>query len=261
MPSDMPYICSASMFVGEPDDERESLRVVTSYELEYFMDDGGFVEINRALFPIQKGTIVIGKPGDRRRLVLPCCCLYLHFHCGEGIVQQVLENLPSVTFADDNYFEEAFRSIIHSYLSADLADQVSTIGKLLQLIGRLSKLEPDSVDSDRRENRTVAIAMRYIAFHYHEDISVQSLAKRCNVSTSYLHKLFIRQIGSSPYEAILDHRIKVAKIMLTGKAYTIEQVALRCGFHSLSRFSQCFKQRVGVTPGQFRHDTAYRLQF
>ncbi|MBE6981341.1 MAG: AraC family transcriptional regulator [Ruminococcaceae bacterium] len=255
----LPVIRSASLFVATTEDEEEPVRTVTVYELEYMLEAGGTVEVNGKTWHTRKGDILIAKPGDRRNCTLPFCCLYMHLLDVTGDFKQVIDSIPSITHTQDPFYEDTFHSIIKLFLSSKTSDSLIAHGKLLQLIGKLSEQasRPDGISS--QTNRTVSKAIRFINANYAKALTVDQLANYCNVSTSYLHKLFIQVRGISPHEAILDRRIIAAKAMLMNTQKSIAEVAVACGFQSHAYFSDCFKRRVGITPGKFRNNTTYRV--
>lgn len=250
---------SASLFVADTEDETGPSRTVKFYELEYHLEEGGTVQINGKIWPIRKGDVLIAKPGDRRSCTLPFCCLYTHLADVTGDLKQVLDATPSVVHTQDPFYEDAFRSIIKLFLSSRASDSLIASGKLLQLIGRLSELaaRPDGIS--RETNRIVFNAVRYINANFAHDLTVDKVAKHCHVSTSYLHRLFMRVQGIGPHETILNRRITAAKSMLMNTQRSIAEVAAACGFQSHAYFSDCFKRKVGITPGNFRNNTTYKL--
>lgn len=255
----LPILRSASLFVATTEDEEEPTRTVEVYELEYQLEEGGTVEVNGKTWRTRKGDILIAKPGDRRNCTLPFCCLYMHLTNVTGDFKQVLDAIPSVVHTQDPFYEDTFRSIIKLFLSSKTSDSLIASGKLLQLIGRLSEqaARPDGISG--QTNRTVSKAVRYINANYAGELTVDHVAKYCSVSTSYLHKLFMQVRGTSPHETILDRRITAAKAMLMNTQKSIAEVAAACGFQSHAYFSDCFKRKVGTTPGKFRSNTTYRL--
>jgi len=83
-------------------------------------------------------------------------------------------------------------------------------------------------------------------------LDVAYLADKTGVSDSYLRRIFKRSFGESPSEYITRIRIQNAKILLESEFLTVEEVAQRCGFNSLSYFIQSFRARTGETPGAYR---------
>lgn len=254
-----PNLRSASMFVATTEDEDEPTRTVLCYELEYLQEEGGTVQINGKTWHIRKGDILIAKPGDRRSCTLPFRCLYMHLTHVTGEYKQLLDGIPSVVHTQDPFYEDAFRSIIKLFLSSKAADKLIAAGKIFLLTGKLSELAARPSDISGQTNRIVFKAIRYISAHYANGLTVEQVANYCHVSTSYLHRLFMQVRGMSPHDTILDQKLNAAKAMLMNTQNSIAEVATACGFQSHAYFSDCFKRKVGTTPGKFRSDTSYRL--
>jgi len=51
---------------------------------------------------------------------------------------------------------------------------------------------------------------------------------------------------------VLFCRLAKAKSLLMGSHLAIKEIALSCGFGSLSQFNRLFQQENGMTPSQFR---------
>lgn len=105
------------------------------------------------------------------------------------------------------------------------------------------------------EEDPVTLACAHIAKHYAEKLSVDDLATVAAVSPSYLIRLFKRQLGTTPHDYLLRHRITRAKELLAETTLTSAVIAQRTGFTSESNFSYRFKQMVGQGPRAYRLGT------
>lgn len=95
-------------------------------------------------------------------------------------------------------------------------------------------------------------AMALISASSDENITVKSLAEHTGMSEVYFRKLFRGVTGVSPSKYIIDQRVSRAKVLLTADYLTLDDVAERCGFSSLSYFCRVFKDNIGMTPSEFR---------
>lgn len=99
---------------------------------------------------------------------------------------------------------------------------------------------------------TIIPAIEYIEEYFlNEKISIEFLAKKCGISTSYLKKLFIKKFGISPIKYIIQLKINHACDLLNSKLYTISQIAEICGYDNIYYFSRQFKEHTGITPTEF----------
>ena len=83
------------------------------------------------------------------------------------------------------------------------------------------------------------------------ELTVESLARRMNVSRSVLTKKTKALIGISPVELIRDFRLRRAVALLEAGGRTITEVAFLTGFYDSHYFSKCFKQVYGVSPSDY----------
>ena len=64
--------------------------------------------------------------------------------------------------------------------------------------------------------------------------------------------LEVSYIGFRPHDYLQEQRLRHAKVLLTGSALSIEQIAEQSGFNSASHFSRVFRNREKMTPSKFR---------
>ncbi|RAP74099.1 helix-turn-helix domain-containing protein [Paenibacillus montanisoli] len=92
----------------------------------------------------------------------------------------------------------------------------------------------------------------YFSFHLSENISVHDMARRANLSTSRFSKLFLKTFGVSPYQHLLQLRLKHANELLRGGSLKLHQIAEYCGFANEQHFSKAYKKAFGISPGSAR---------
>lgn len=87
--------------------------------------------------------------------------------------------------------------------------------------------------------------------NYPNKISITSIAKELNYSSSWLSKTFTKHFGLSPKAYLTNLRIEKAKSMLLS-TMSIRQVAEQTGFPDQMYFSRVFTNAEGITPSQYR---------
>lgn len=83
----------------------------------------------------------------------------------------------------------------------------------------------------------------------------EKLSKEINklgISQNHLIHLFREQYRLTPVGYVNKLRIEKAKELLLGNEHNILNIALQCGFGSLSTFYELFKKQVGATPRAYR---------
>ena len=98
--------------------------------------------------------------------------------------------------------------------------------------------------------RYVARVMEYIDHNYQENISVPMLAKKMNISETYLYRLFKDYAGLTPISYINSVRLRNAyRLLDEGKNVT--ETAVTVGIPNISYFIKLFKEATGQTPSSW----------
>ena len=93
-------------------------------------------------------------------------------------------------------------------------------------------------------------ALKVINEHVYDKLTVENLAKKCNVSSAYLKKIFAKYNGLGIHEYILQNKISIAKQMLS-EGETVTYIADILGFSSQNYFSTAFKRETGFSPSEY----------
>jgi len=96
-------------------------------------------------------------------------------------------------------------------------------------------------------------AVTYIHSNYRTKINIGDLAAYVKVSPFHFSRIFKKETGYSPYEYIIKTRIDHAKTLLRQTRLSIKQIAYEVGFESESNFVNIFRQKVCLTPNDFRN--------
>ncbi len=81
-----------------------------------------------------------------------------------------------------------------------------------------------------------------------EPYSQTELARRANLSTRQLERLFRKYLNTTPTRYYLNLRLARARHLLRQTSMSILSIALACGFVSASHFSKCYREIYGKTP-------------
>ena len=232
--------------------ETESLpRVVTFYELGMFLKEGGVAVINGQEYPLKKGCVMLRRPGDVVWFKLHFLSDFVHFTLEEPSMQPLLDALPTCFYPER--FEEQRKtlcSVIDTRKSADSLAPIAASGAVMQLLWDLHMDVTEPVVAQPRNPVRKAITM--IRKAYDEQLSVEQLAKVCNLSVSHFHKLFVKTTGTTPNRYLMLCRLNAAKTLLQTSSCSVAQIAESCGFASQGYFCDCMKKYTGMSPRQFR---------
>ena len=90
--------------------------------------------------------------------------------------------------------------------------------------------------------------MKYIAEHYHDDISLSDLARVSHISVNYLSSLFKKEVGTCFKSFLVQYRINKAIDILSEKNIPLRDVAELVGYNDYAQFSKMFKKVTGQSP-------------
>ncbi|WP_298484518.1 AraC family transcriptional regulator [uncultured Maribacter sp.] len=144
-------------------------------------------------------------------------------------------------------------SILENYTTANTFLSVSKLLETKALIKYLlSKFIDDEVASKKNFERNLIEVLNYISENLHESISIESLAKQCNLSKDYFSRTFKKQYSMGPSQYIQLRRIERAQLLLLTTKDSFHDISIRVGFYNYSYFLKVFKKIVGITPSNFR---------
>ncbi len=99
--------------------------------------------------------------------------------------------------------------------------------------------------------------IEYIVINFNQKFSIQNVANYCNISPSYLRKLFKEVTGITIMEYREQLRIKKAKRLLYNGEHQIKEIASILGYSDVYHFTRNFKNATGVTPGKYKDSNIF----
>ena len=156
---------------------------------------------------------------------------------------------------DFSYAQSAIENNISNYLLKPV--------NMDELREALDKLESEymiekgeifrAMDMKRDDPELIARAVKeYMLQHYREQTDLTTIAADIGISLSYLTKLFAKYFGVSPSRFLRQHRMSVARQLLSDPSYSVREVAELVGMPDQFHFSKAFKQAWGFTPSHFK---------
>ena len=148
------------------------------------------------------------------------------------------------------------------YLSNSTFSEVGIYSKTLEIMklvgqkysGKGVKAKTNDYSFSSKEeyaNKFVEIC-DYISTHCSEDLKLDEVADMSGFSKFYFERLFKQFTGTSFYKYVNQKRINRAQELLIQPGNSVTDVALNCGFMSISSFIRMFKIQKGCTPTEFK---------
>ena len=96
-------------------------------------------------------------------------------------------------------------------------------------------------------------AIDYIDKHYTEPLRVEQVADVAGLTQLEFSRLFRKQKRATFEQYVIDLRLERAKQLLSSTELNATRVAELSGFNSSQYFSRVFRNKLGVTPLEFRN--------
>jgi AraC-like DNA-binding protein len=104
----------------------------------------------------------------------------------------------------------------------------------------------------RLRRQRVDRLLRWVQARLGDDVSVSDAAAIAGISTAAFGRFFRREVGKSFIDFVNDARCSWAALRLLEGTEPVADIALSCGFASLSNFGEQFRRRYRVSPRQYR---------
>lgn len=104
----------------------------------------------------------------------------------------------------------------------------------------------------KRESLGIAAAAAYMEKNFNENINTETLLEISHYSLRHFIRLFTECYKMPPHKYLQEIRIKHACMLLSQSDMPITEIAISCGFNDSSFFTRVFRNRMGVTPSEYR---------
>lgn len=117
-----------------------------------------------------------------------------------------------------------------------------------------------SSKSDRSQANLIAGRVIQLIREDYINITLQSAARKVNISPIYLSILFKEKTGENFKDFVLKERAAAAKKFLQDPTLKIYEIAEKTGYNDAKHFSKMFSRLTGFTPTEYREQIAKDLQ-
>lgn len=147
--------------------------------------------------------------------------------------------------------------------SINIAEQLARLGSLDDILVWLDSFREKvcALLADRRERRSdklVYLAKRYIHDHYKEKLTLSDIANYLKISSGHLSSTFSRYMNQTVSDYIAEVKIEQAKELIESGQYLIYEIADQLGFESAYYFSKVFKKVTGMSPKSYKYQQSLK---
>ena len=229
---------------------------ITCCNTSYILNEGD-------IFIITPGALhnMGGTPG--KRLIFQADFTIFHSIKELAATLTLISPALHITAENSPAIHEKARNLILEITDEYIADlplsEASIYAKLAELFVYIARHHSKvSIPMNNSENKQREYIERflyvcdYINEHFNENLTLDEIAALSGFSKFHFSRLFKQFTNTSFYKYLNHIRIDNAVDLLMDNRHTITDVALRCGFSSLSAFIRMFKIIRGCTPSEFK---------
>ncbi|TMV45948.1 helix-turn-helix transcriptional regulator [Paenibacillus mesophilus] len=96
----------------------------------------------------------------------------------------------------------------------------------------------------------------FIENRYGDDLYLDLIADKLNISSGYLRQYYKEKTGRSISDSVDDVRIRNAKRFLAETDWKVHEIAAKVGYRNANSFIRMFRRLTNITPGEYRRGIA-----
>jgi len=237
-------------------------RIFPYYVMSYLKQGEAILKVDGVEYITKANDVIIVPSGVKHDHIKiskePAIFLWWHFYLKLYDTIDVLRllNFPLVfNLKDNSPFEAAFSEYMNvARKSISLRNMIYKKAKGLEIMSFLFGAVEELTD---RESflaipKPFDDMINYILKRRTVGLSLDEIAEKYNLNSTYLSNRFTNYYGKSPIALHREIIYREAKALLTEQNLTVSEVANIMEFENISVFSRFFKKKAGMSPSDFR---------
>ena len=170
-----------------------------------------------------------------------------------------VRNTPVLFLTSANTPTERLEGLSHGgvdYIlkTCDPAELIARVKIHLRLADRTGPELQEEQDAAAVTHDDVVLraAMRLITSRLAEPFTLEQIAADVGTYEKRLSAIFRQRLGTTVFAWIREERLRKGRSLLVETTLGMQDIAEQVGFRSASNFTTAFRERVGVTPSQYR---------
>lgn len=199
-------------------------------------------------YVLQKNDAIFLKPGTMRARYTgtePVKYVSFNFHI-----------LPGAEFPFDEFIKNCISTDIRKLVSAFPQSRLSTHYHSAQKLANLLNymlFEVLDVTSLKSNNEHVIKILRYIEENITENLSLQMISNKINLTKEYTSYIFKKEMNKSLTNYINERKMLYAKKLILNREMSLSDIASHLGYSNYNYFSRLFKKHFNISPISFKN--------
>ncbi|MCD7884685.1 MAG: AraC family transcriptional regulator [Lachnospiraceae bacterium] len=167
--------------------------------------------------------------------------IFFTMHASRNI-RSLIQHLFAEFITKDSYSETLFNNYLQIFYA--------------NIIRASENPDEVSLPSGQTISRTrMPAILNYVRQNYHT-LTLDTLARHFHYDSAYLSKQIRLATGKNYSDIVTELKIAEARELLAASEMSIEKIAETVGYHSSDHFGYVFKKETGLSPRQYRRQTA-----
>ncbi len=252
--SPMPIIIE-NIGITYPSPNYKMRRKLSNYFIfEYIVSGKGYLEVEGKKHTVEEGDVYILQPGQPHSYYAdaktPFKKIWINFFSDFFVEVFRKFGLYKINYFPNanclSLFEELLSLSKLSNYSDEVCHQVCSV--IFQIICILSAQQQNNFSNPSTAQKIKQI----LDAHLFSSITIDELTQKLFLSKAQLISIFRKKYNTSPHQYFLDTKIKMAKRLLISSQFSIQEISEKLSFVDPHYFSRLFKNKVGVSPTQYR---------
>ena len=209
--------------------------------------NGKYICNNKTLSFKPPSICIIPEGVSYERISFEDDVLVIHFNC----LNCIMENIEVYKISDAEKYRRLFVKALKIRLENSSGVQYRENSVLYEILGELSR---DFGLLNTKKNYIAESAEYMKQNFFNPELSIDSLAKRANVSPAQYRRKFRQLYEKSPKQYLDSLRFNYAKSLLETGYFSQKEVAFRCGFSDVVYFRTAFKKETGKSIKEYLKD-------
>ncbi len=211
------------------------------------------VLLNGEIADMYEGEMLIYYPAEQQwysfERGVECESYWVHFtgtEAGNLLAEAGLDGKQCKLTLPTDKLTRLFGKMLREY--AMYGSSLRARSYLLQIFAELKSADADNMQKAKQ----ISEVMRLMHENYSKNYTMDFYARACHLSTDRFAHIFKECAGISPGRYILNIRLGQVKYLLEYSDLTVAQIAGATGFNDALYLSRIFKQKVGISPKEWR---------
>lgn len=240
----------------------ENGRILDEFQVVYITAGHGVFESARMReTKVKEGSVILLFPGEWHRYKPDYATGWDEYWV--GFKGTIAENIFQRNFFS---YDEAvlvvgvkeeivalFSEIIEQTKKEKPGYQPLVSGAVLHMLGKIHAIRKQyKIQQENHVHEIINKAIVLLRSRMDEQIIMQNVALELQISYGWFRKMFKLYTGMAPQQYLIQLKIEKAKMLLNDLNKSVKEIAYELNFEYPLNFSKLFKEKVGLSPKQYR---------